>query len=138
MGKRPTRAPTFKDIVKKSEAELSVVGRGEPVGEKGLDPLDIGFLTEQAQTWRLARRKPLSKHKVKEVLTDAAVMVFDSFPFGQRVVVPLEDRAAVWAEAESTYLVPADEMEVGGQTHEAYEFRADDDRMLLYLQHWYD
>ncbi len=138
MGKRPSRTPTFKDMVTKAEAELPTVGRGEPVAKKGLDPLEVGFLTDGGQTWRLARRKPLPKYKVKEVLTEADLVMLDSFPFGQRVIVAQEDRAAVWTEAEFAYLVSDDEIEVGGQTHAAYDFRADDGRMLLYIQEWYD
>ena len=138
MGKRPSRTPTFKDMVTKVETELSTVVRGEPGAEKGLDPLEVGFLTDQRQTWRLARRKPLPKYRVSEVLAEADVVMLDSFPFGERVIVEHEDRATVWAEAESSYLVPYDEMEGGGQTHAAYDFRADDGRMLLYIQEWYD
>ncbi|MFG2825368.1 hypothetical protein ACGFX4_38805 [Kitasatospora sp. NPDC048365] len=129
MSKKQKRAVTFADMV----AALPSPGEEEPGGSYVDRPVAARGFTDAGGTyWRLARG-PLDPRRAKRLAVEADVMSMgtsydDEVGWWLPRFLAEAERPAAWLEARAR--LGAADLPV----HEAYEFTADDGRVLLFIE----
>ncbi|KOV10405.1 hypothetical protein ADK60_38020 [Streptomyces sp. XY431] len=129
MPKKQKHVMTFAEELAAMPSPVEAAPRGSyvqpPVAARGFTDADGCY-------WQLARG-PLDPRRAKRLAVDADVMTMGTY-YDDRAerwlprVIAEAERPAAWAEARARF--DADELPI----HEAYEFTAEDGRVLLFIE----